>query len=231
MGEIDRLRVLCWTHTELHYLPNGACQVPVSSGGASSVRVCASPLTTIFTPSRLQIQHGKGAADNLFTGPVQATRRILSDYGFSRLYQGWWSTCWREVPAFGLYFAVYDYLKDLANTFFCRQAGLDPAASLETPHAHTWAASMIAGGFAGSLSWGSVYPIDAIKTRIQCSPLDTSRSQLTMWRVGSDIVAQYGVRHLFRGLGITLLRAFPVNATIFPVYEFTLMQVSRLSGT
>ena len=99
--------------------------------------------------------------------------------------------------------------------------------SLETPHTHTWIASAIAGGIAGSATWAIVYPVDVIKTHVQTMPLDTPRAKLSMYRVGSQIVAQHGWRHLFRGLGITLIRAFPVNGTIFPVYEFTLMQVSN----
>jgi len=176
---------------------------------------------------RLQVQHGKGKPDNLFKGPVEATRGILQRHGVSRLYQGWWSTVLREVPAFGLYFAVYDHMKDRVNTFLAKRAGVDPQLSLETPRTHTWIASAIAGGIAGSATWAIVYPVDVIKTHVQTMPLDTPRIQLSMYRVGSQIVAKHGWRHLFRGLGITLIRAFPVNGTIFPVYEFTLMQVSN----
>jgi solute carrier family 25 carnitine/acylcarnitine transporter 20/29 len=37
---------------------------------------------------------------------------------------------------------------------------------------------------------------------------------------------EHGWRFFFRGLGVTLLRAFPVNAIIFPVYEITLEHLS-----
>jgi len=46
---------------------------------------------------RLQTQQGTG-----YKGSGQAIRRIVSEHGFQRLYQGWWSTAWREIPAFGL---------------------------------------------------------------------------------------------------------------------------------
>ena len=41
----------------------------------------------------------------------------------------------------------------------------------------------------------------------------------------NDIVKEHGWRYMFRGLGVTLCRAFPVNAIIFPVYEFVLIQL------
>ena len=160
-----------------------------------------------------------------FTGSVQAIKSIMKNHGLSRLYQGFGTTMWREIPAFGLYFAVYDYMKDRANLYLAEQAGLEP--NVNAQHSHTWIASAFAGGCAGCLSWAMVYPVDVLKTRIQTSPLTTPRSELRMLRVGRDLVAQHGWRYLFRGLGITMIRAFPVNGTIFPVYEFTLQQVKQ----
>lgn len=69
------------------------------------------------------------------------------------------------------------------------------------------------------------------KPQVQTSPLDTPLRNLSMYHVGASIVARHGWRRLFRGLGITLVRAFPVNGTIFPVYEFTLMQINRFAAS
>lgn len=170
---------------------------------------------------RLQVQHGKGATDFKYKGPIQAVQSICREFGWPKLYQGWWATVWREVPAFGLYFCAYDYLKDKANAFFASRDDIQHSNS------HTWLSSAFAGGFSGCLTWGMVYSVDVIKTKIQTMPLDTPASQLRMWNVASALVAQHGWKHLFRGLGITLVRAFPVNGTIFPVYEFTLIQVCQ----
>ncbi|KAG7360489.1 mitochondrial carrier protein [Nitzschia inconspicua] len=70
---------------------------------------------------RLQIQHGKGSPDHLYKGPLQAARNIVQLHGITGLYRGWCITCWREVPAFGAYFAFYDIFKDRINTFFANQ--------------------------------------------------------------------------------------------------------------
>lgn len=179
---------------------------------------------------RLQTQEGSAAPKSVhqqahYNGPIHATERILSQYGVRGLYQGWWSTFWREVPAFGAYFAIYDYVKDRANTFFAKQAGMDHEAPPSMAHTHTWLASALAGGLAGSCSWGLIMPMDVIKTHIQTAPLDGA--PLTIRSVAQNIVQTYGWKHLFRGFGITLVRAFPVNGTIFPVYEFTLMQIKE----
>ena len=179
---------------------------------------------------RLQTQ---GTGVGAFKGPVDACRRIATEHGWQRLYQGWWSTVWREIPAFGLYFAAYDHLKDRANSFIMNRErqklllqGQSDTGDVLT-NTHKWLASAFAGGCAGSITWGIVYPVDVIKSQIQTAPLDKPFRELRMVTVGQDLVARHGVRYLFRGLGITLIRAFPVNGTIFPVYEFTLKQLTN----
>ncbi|KAL7575827.1 hypothetical protein ACA910_003150 [Epithemia clementina (nom. ined.)] len=177
---------------------------------------------------RFQVQTGAGA----YSGPLQAMTSIVKQHGISRLYQGWWSCCWREIPAFGLYFASYDMIKDHVNDFvFSDSDESETSAPPGTMHTKAWLSSAIAGGFAGAITWGMVYPVDVIKTRIQTAPLDTPRGDLTIWKVGRTIVNQHGWRYLFRGLGITLIRAFPVNATLFPIYEFTLLQIQAQSAS
>jgi solute carrier family 25 carnitine/acylcarnitine transporter 20/29 len=176
---------------------------------------------------RLQVQQGTGSGANYYKGPLQAVKGITQQYGIRRLYQGWWSTALREVPAFGLYFVTYDYMKDQANSFLSRHSA-DPDSSISVPkHSHTWIASAFAGGCAGCLTWAIVYPVDVIKTHVQTAALDTPLSKLSMFHVGKSLAAQHGWRYLFRGLGITLVRAFPVNGTIFPVYEFVLLQIGN----
>jgi Mitochondrial carrier protein len=194
---------------------------------------------------RLQTQHHNHHQSENFTGSFQATKTILKEHGIQRLFQGWWSTLWREVPAFGIYFASYDYMKDIANDFLAKNMNVRHQSSSssasnnnefaytknKSDHSHTWLASAFAGGCAGCLTWIIIYPFDVIKTRVQTSPLTTPFRELTMYRIGSNIVQQHGYTYLFRGLGITLIRAFPVNGTIFPVYEFTLKQVRTFTDS
>lgn len=221
---------------------------------------------------RMQIQETAGSA--AASHPLRATlRSILSSGGIatniSTLYRGWWITCWREVPAFGGYFALYDVFKDgIEDALDNRETStalatrtqleelsktdannLSAAAMLATATAatatatttttttttivepqqqngaHTWIASAMAGGLTGALTWAVIYPFDVIKTQIQTAPIDTPRSERTIAVVLRRIVKEHGWQRLFRGLSVTCLRAFPVNGIIFPVYEYTLLQV------
>lgn len=54
-----------------------------------------------------------------------------------------------------------------------------------------------------------MYPIDCMKTRIQvASGVPASTVIMSLYRA-------HGMRVFFSGVGITLIRAFPVNAALF----------------
>lgn len=155
-------------------------------------------------------------------GSRQAVSQIVKNHGVQKLFQGWWSTFLREVPAFGLYFASYDYMKDACLTYLSGGDSVaEESAGMNSKNA--WLASAMAGGSAGCLTWAIVYPVDVIKTHIQTAPLEKPAPKMLV--TARNIIQTAGYRALFRGLGITLIRAFPVNGTIFPVYEFTLKKV------
>jgi len=156
-----------------------------------------------------------------YKGPVDAAVSIVRQYGVTRgLFRGMGVTLWRETPAFGLYFATYDTIKDRVESFLREQEESHPIPA----HLHAWSASALAGGLSGALTWFVVYPFDVIKSRIQTSPLERNL-QRSMLTTVSDIIREHGAGHMFRGLGVTLVRAFPVNAIIFPVYEWVLLQL------
>mmetsp|Transcript_5548 Transcript_5548/g.13891 ORF Transcript_5548/g.13891 Transcript_5548/m.13891 type:complete len:373 (-) Transcript_5548:34-1152(-) len=165
---------------------------------------------------RLQVN-----TQQLYKGPLDACASIVNNHGlFHGLYRGMGVTLWRETPAFGMYFATYDAVKERVENLLEEKDEKHPIPS----HAHAWAASALAGGISGAWTWAIIYPFDVIKSKIQTSPLE-SRLRKGMWTVGHDLIREHGWKHMFRGLGVTLVRAFPVNAIIFPVYEFVLVQL------
>ena len=65
------------------------------------------------------------------------------------------------------------------------------------------------GGIAGIINWAYTYPIDVIKTRKQTYPELKYR----------DIISNFNIKDNIRGLNITIIRSFIVNASIFYVFE------------
>nr|CAD7432345.1 unnamed protein product [Timema monikensis] len=79
---------------------------------------------------------------------------------------------------------------------------------------------MMAGGFAGIISWGVIIPLDVIKSRIQSDdPLNPKYKGMLDCFVKSyrrDGLAVFG-----RGFLVNTLRAFPVNGAIFVGFEWS----------
>ena len=173
------------------------------TGIVSSIILCPTELVKI----KMQTQNNE--AKTAYRSSFHAARSILANHGIQGLYRGFVATSVRQGIGFGVYFSSYDRLK----CHLKYQLGAE----------HSWLPSILAGGIAGSLSWAVIYPIDLIKSRIQALSLSTiSKSKLSIWKVAENTLRQQGWQSLYRGLGITLFRAFPVNAIILPTYELTL---------
>ncbi|KAK1738264.1 mitochondrial carrier protein [Skeletonema marinoi] len=142
----------------------------------------------------------------MYRNSFHATQQIFTTHGFVGLNRGFVATAIRQSPGFCVYFGTYERLKDSLqthNNIKCSQL----------------IASILAGGFAGSFSWAIVYPIDLIKSRIQALPMDCSKNDRSIVHIGKSILKESGWKALYRGFGITVLRAFPVNAVILTTHS------------
>jgi solute carrier family 25 carnitine/acylcarnitine transporter 20/29 len=147
---------------------------------------------------------------NAFLQTWNCMQGIYRAEGFRGFYKGFGATILRECPSIGGYFFSYKYLKEVIRT-------------LEGTEAPSSWSILISGGFAGAISWTCVYPMDVIKTNLQIAPLDTkavnSKGKLTNLSMAKYLYKTHGYRVFTRGLGTTVLRAFPVNASTFYFYE------------
>lgn len=152
----------------------------------------------------LQATESNGAGG--FKGTFSCIRNIWRAEGVAGFYRGFLSTALREVPAFGTYFATYNY----------SLSQLDPTCGPSKQPSTV--AILISGGLAGSLSWMSIYPIDVIKSNIQVGHGDSYLGK-GMIATARELHRRHGWGIFRRGLGVTMLRAFPVNAAVFYFYE------------
>jgi len=76
---------------------------------------------------------------------------------------------------------------------------------------------MFSGAVAGMMYWAVPFPADVIKSRLQtmdpaeAKTMANAQGTTNFFSVGKYIVDKEGVRGLYRGLGITLLRAGTSN--------------------
>jgi solute carrier family 25 carnitine/acylcarnitine transporter 20/29 len=186
-------------------------------GGFTGLMSALIMCPTEHVKTRLQTQHksnitlSTGSNEVIYRNGLHATRHIFENYGIAGLFRGTAATALRQSPSFGVYFAVYNHFKDVASDSYQKDSLL---------------ISMAAGGFAGSLSWAVVYPVDLIKSRIQAMPFD-SKVNHSIGAMARQFVQENGWRALYRGFWLTVIRAFPVNGVIFPTYEVTLRALKQ----
>jgi solute carrier family 25 carnitine/acylcarnitine transporter 20/29 len=76
------------------------------------------------------------------------------------------------------------------------------------------AAAFLAGGLSGMCSWLFTYPIDYVKTLVQSDDLDNRKFKSAVDCARKQYSAE-GYKTFFKGLGVTMLRSFPVNGVGF----------------
>jgi hypothetical protein len=203
-----------------HYAPQGMQNSSYRSFLCGAVAgVCQAVIICPIDQLKCKLQ----TIGDVYHGSSHVCQEILQSHGISGLYRGLHATLAREVPSFAIYFSVYEYVKGFLN----HRMSYEKDGIL---YENTWFSSVIGGGVSGCISWACIYPLDVIKTRIQTAPMQVPASDLRVINVGRNLVREYGWRILFRGVDITLLRAFPTNCIIFPVYEFTLSQLKSMDS-
>jgi len=159
------------------------------------VNIVESPVDLL--KCKLQAQIGKGQ----YTGVWDCLKQLYKLRGIPGIYQGVAATTMRNIPCFASYFYSYEAVKHK----------LTPKG--EKP---TLTASFLAGGAAGFGFWGLWYPLDIIKTRMQT---DATMPADRKYKNTLDcIIKTYkndGPGAFFRGYTPSIVRAIPINASIF----------------
>eukprot|EP01104_Vermistella_antarctica_P012528 TRINITY_DN3649_c0_g1_i1.p1 TRINITY_DN3649_c0_g1~~TRINITY_DN3649_c0_g1_i1.p1 ORF type:complete len:370 (-),score=30.51 TRINITY_DN3649_c0_g1_i1:66-1175(-) len=138
--------------------------------------------------------------------------RIWKGEGLRGFYRGF-GACWfRDMPAFALYFGVYEGYRGLFTE-------VDSHGMLvkDAPVVH----QLMAGGLGGVASWSVTYPFDVIKSKMQRLTVDTPKEKQYKGLVdcAKRLYKANGMMGFYRGLGPTVARAFPVNAATFYLYN------------
>ncbi|CAB3362341.1 Hypothetical predicted protein [Cloeon dipterum] len=158
---------------------------------------------------KLQIQTGSyswGSKQMIhYSGPVDCLLKVFQVEGIRGLYRGITPMIFRDIPASGVYMLVY-------------QATLRSLKPLESKKSTPLFSTLIAGGLAGSVSWGVIVPLDVIKSRLQadCGSEPKYRGML---HCAASSLRSEGPGVFGRGFWLVVGRAFPVNAAIFLSYE------------
>ena len=170
------------------------------AGIASSFLICP------MEHSRIRVQtQSKGTIDH-YSGSFDAAVQLTKRYGFFRgLMRGWCATLSREVPSLALYFMVYDAISNAMRA----RAGAQDINYLQL---------MMAGGITGLISGTVTFPLDSLKSIAHTQNMDSPEFKNYRDLVLTTLKKK-GLRSLYSGINVVLVRAMPVNAVTFLFYE------------
>ncbi|KAI5691779.1 Mitochondrial carrier protein [Leishmania braziliensis] len=135
-------------------------------------------------------------------------RDLVATHGACGLYTGVTGTLTRAVLGNMAYFVSYEQCREWLAQGFAQSPGDGEALPI-------WH-SMLAGGISGCFYWSIAYPADVAKTKMQVCPA-ARRQGFT--RTLSSLYHSGGVEALFRGWGVTVVRAFLSSSVVFTIHE------------
>ncbi|KAI9923996.1 hypothetical protein MW887_007454 [Aspergillus wentii] len=143
-------------------------------------------------------------------GTIEAIKQIVQRYGLRGLYTGFHLHALRDTIGSGLYFGVYESVKQVA----ARELGADKSP---------FGAPMIAGAICSTVPWFCTYPLDTRKTRAQSVLLGKTKE------VGEASVA-VAKSSMYKGLSIILIRTGVNNMILLSIFEYIKMRINQLEG-
>ncbi|ELV09660.1 Mitochondrial carnitine/acylcarnitine carrier protein [Tupaia chinensis] len=184
--------------------------------------------TGIMTPGErikclLQIQASSG--ETKYAGALDCAKKLYQESGIRGIYKGTVLTLMRDVPASGMYFMTYEWLKNI----FTPEG--KSVSELSAPRI------LVAGGIAGIFNWAVAIPPDVLKSRFQTGcrgPVKKLPEALTVGffptappgkypngfrDVLRELIQNEGVTSLYKGFNAVMIRAFPANAACFLGFE------------
>ncbi|KAF3989470.1 hypothetical protein FT663_03588 [Candidozyma haemuli var. vulneris] len=161
---------------------------------------------------RLQTQTGN---NKQFSGPIDCLKKLTQSSGVQGVFKGLAPTLARESIGLGIYFATYEALiaRELGNKIYPTRGDI-PA----------WKLCML-GGLSGYALWGSIYPVDVLKSKLQTDSLSKPAYSGSI-SVAKDIFKKAGIKGFYKGFVPTILRAAPANGATFAAFEVTMRFIS-----
>ncbi|KPI38818.1 putative mitochondrial carrier [Cyphellophora attinorum] len=147
-----------------------------------------------------------------------AARQIIRERGFLGLFTGFRLHFYRDVAGTGLYFGIYETLKQTINSAY----GAD---KVNAP-----GAVMFAGAACGVLSWTMTYPLDSMKTQAQ-NRLVGEGAKRSMAEAASAELRKTPARSFskWKGLEMVILRSALQNMIQMSLFEYLKERIDALA--
>ena len=170
-----------------------------------------------FEVVKVQMQVMNSAATTTgtkYTGVIDCLRQTIQNDGIIKgLFRGQTSLLLREIPGNFCWYGVYEgvCLSQIPEGGTKRDLGIST--------------HLLGGAAAGVSYWTAFYPADTVGSQMRANADYAKRSFVEVFL---EVYKREGRMGLYRGWGITVMRAAPAHALIFAMYEQTLGVFRRL---
>lgn len=188
--------------------PNVIIPSAAFGGSIISFVLCPSELVKC----RMQVQ----GTDSLvpksvrYTSPLDCALRTVKQEGVMAIFRGGSTTFLREAIGNAVFFSVYEHVRYYMHLKL-------KAASSDHSNLIDMGIGIVSGGLGGVAFWSAVLPLDVAKTIIQTAP--DKNASTNPFQILNSIYRRAGLKGCYTGLGPTIMRAFPANATAIVTWE------------
>lgn len=146
---------------------------------------------------------------NEYKSIVDCIQKIYSREGLRAFYKGLLPSALAILPASGIDLALYETLKRYLETYHNRSTN-----SIE---------KIVIGNLSNGVSQVFIYPLLNVRTRLQSN----IGQKETMTKVFQRLWQTHGIRGLYHGFSLHMLRLAPASGISFLTFEY----ISQLLGT
>ncbi|KAG8631256.1 hypothetical protein KVT40_000396 [Elsinoe batatas] len=192
-------------------------QLPGSATSFVSGAVAGTMATTVTYPlDLLRTRFAAQGKEKVYNSLAASIRDITKHEGFPGFFRGISAGIGQIFPYMGMFFALYENLKPRL-------------AAVQLPLGNLGSGEALAGVLASIMSKTAVFPLDTVRKRLQVQGPTRGRyvhrnipEYKGVVATVRAILVREGIRSLYRGLPVSLIKAAPSSAVTVWTYERTM---------
>lgn len=199
----------------------------LAAAGSKHATSLSNPLSTLKSPITTR-------ARPPLEGPATIIRSVIAQHGIRGLWLGQVGTLFRETGGSAAWFSAYEIVSRAFLSYHTKhgRTATDPLTgervALSKKDLSTW--ELVLAGASAGMSYNIVlFPADCVKSAMQTQAElrkhdpdalhQKARPAPKFFAVAKDIYRSRGIRGLYAGCGVTVMRSAPSSAMIFLIYE------------
>lgn len=201
----------------------------------ASTSALTSPMIIVKTKQQIKVWGFRRSIKETYLSGLSKQPNVLN--GIRNFYTGFGFHFFCDSIGRGVYMYSYELLKRQlaqAKLYNNKSATTNEQQLQQTSNNRVSTANlsiperMICAASSGMICWAFIFPADVIRSKLYAKSLNTQVQPTTMdgIHLARQMVKEEGIKSLYRGMGVTVLRAGPVAAAVLPVYDSVLEWLS-----